>query len=242
MTPDAVTAITDFLLSAQAFFLAGRMSTRPMDRFSASWYFSGVVLLLAVAAFLGGIDHGFVQPANMSRYAIQRSDWIVLGGVTFCLLMTTAKQFFPPMAQRVAGIVAVLQFVGYAVAVLLAHSFAVVILNYSPIMLLFLAILLRGMKIARHAPDDFGRYLAVGIVASITLYALINAGVTLGILPTTGLPMPFVSYGGSSMLFSAIAIGVLLNISSQTDLHPRFAAGISGSRQQNPQPAVGKVF
>ena len=46
--------------------------------------------------------------------------------------------------------------------------------------------MLRGMKIARHAPDDFGRYLAIGITASITLYALINAGVTLGILPTTG--------------------------------------------------------
>src|SRR5215467_10602672 len=112
MTPDAITAITDFLLSAQAFFLAGRMSTRPKERFSASWYFSGVLLLLAVAALLGGIDHGFVQPANLSRYAIQRSDWIVLGGVTFCLLMTTAKQFFPPMAQRAAWIVSVLQFVG----------------------------------------------------------------------------------------------------------------------------------
>ena len=112
------------------------------------------------------------------------------------------------------------------------------------IMLLFMTIMLRGMKIAKHAPDDFGRYLAVAIVASITLYAVINAGVTLGILPTTGLPMPFVSYGGSSMLFSSIAIGVLLNISSHTDLHPRVARGASGalSAAQVQQPAVGKVF
>jgi cell division protein FtsW (lipid II flippase) len=49
----------------------------------------------------------------------------------------------------------------------------------------------------------------------------VNAGVTLGILPTTGLPMPFVSYGGSSLLFTSFAVGVLLNISAQTDLHPR---------------------
>jgi len=77
------------------------------------------------------------------------------------------------------------------------------------------------MRIAKYARDDFGRYLAVGITASITFYALINAGVTLGILPTTGLPMPFVSYGGSSMFFSSIAIGILLNISSQTSLYPR---------------------
>ena len=88
---------------------------------------------------------------------------------------------------------------------------------------LFLLIMLRGFKIAKAARDDFGRLLAIGITSVITLYALVNAGVTLGILPTTGLPMPFVSYGGSSMLFTSYAVGVLLNISSQTDMHPRAA-------------------
>jgi cell division protein FtsW len=110
--------------------------------------------------------------------------------------------------------------------------------------LLFLIIMLRGMKIAKHAPDDLGRALAFGITATITLYALINACVTLGLLPTTGLPMPFVSYGGSAMVFSAAAVGVLLNISMQTDLHPR-AAGVPDSvRPLDPvrTPAVGKVY
>ena len=88
-------------------------------------------------------------------------------------------------------------------------------------MALFLIVLLRGFKVARYARDDLGRLLAIGITSVITLYALVNAGVTLGLLPTTGLPMPFVSYGGSSLLFSAFAVGVLLNISAQTDLHPR---------------------
>ncbi len=146
MTAEAITAITDFLLAAEAFFLAGRMTARPKDRFSAAWYFSGVLLLLGMAALLGGIDHGFVRPAGMSNYPIQRSDWMVLGGVTFCLLMTTAKQFFPPKAVRVASIVAVVQFVGYAAAVLLADSFAVVVLNYSPVMLLFLAMNIAGLR------------------------------------------------------------------------------------------------
>jgi cell division protein FtsW len=86
---------------------------------------------------------------------------------------------------------------------------------------LFLLIMLRGFKIARYARDEYGRLLAIGITSTIILYALVNAGVTLGILPTTGLPMPFVSYGGSSLVFSCFAIGVLLNISAQTDLHPR---------------------
>ena len=88
-------------------------------------------------------------------------------------------------------------------------------------MTLFLIIMLRGFKIAKSARDEFGRLLAIGITSVVTLYALVNAGVTLGILPTTGLPMPFVSYGGSSLLFTSFAVGVLLNISAQTDMHPR---------------------
>ena len=108
------------------------------------------------------------------------------------------------------------------------------------VMLVFLVVMLRGMRIARHAPDELGRLLATGITLMITLLALVNAAVTLGILPTTGQPMPFVSYGGSSMLFSAFAVGVLLNISSQTDLHPRLLP--LGRRARPAEPAVGKVY
>jgi cell division protein FtsW len=108
------------------------------------------------------------------------------------------------------------------------------------VMSLFFVIMLRGMRIARHARDEFGRCLALGITGAITLYAVINAGVTLGILPTTGLPMPFVSYGGSSILASAFSIGVLLNISSQTDMHPRLAT--ANIAAQPPTPAVGSVY
>jgi cell division protein FtsW len=112
------------------------------------------------------------------------------------------------------------------------------------VLTLFLVILLRGLKIARHARDDFGRYLALGITCSIALYGIVNAGVTLGVLPTTGLPMPFISYGGSSMIVSSLMVGVLLNVSAQTDLHPRQTAGVDGTIPLQPQriPAVGKVY
>lgn len=107
---------------------------------------------------------------------------------------------------------------------------------------LFLLIMFRGFKIAKFTHDPFGRHLAIAVTCAITLYALINAGVTLGILPTTGLPMPFVSYGGSSMVFSACAVGVLLNISSHTDLHPRArhvpVVGMVNAGDAN----VGKVY
>jgi cell division protein FtsW len=107
---------------------------------------------------------------------------------------------------------------------------------------LFLLVMVRGFKIAKFARDPFGKYLAIAITSAITVYALINAGVTLGILPTTGLPMPFVSYGGSSMVFSACAAGVLLNISSHTDLHPRARqVPVVGSVNAG-EPSVGKVY
>ncbi len=82
------------------------------------------------------------------------------------------------------------------------------------IMSLFLFILWRGFKIALNAPELFGKLLAFGITFSIGLYAFVNAAVTVGILPTTGIPLPFLSYGGTAILFNAAAIGILLNISS----------------------------
>lgn len=112
------------------------------------------------------------------------------------------------------------------------------------IMAAFFTIMVRGLRIARNAPDEYGRLLASGITAAITVYALVNAGVTLGLLPTTGLPMPFISYGGSSMVVTAAAVGVLLNISASTDMYPRMAeaAGGGGSMEPVPAPAAGKVY
>ena len=81
-------------------------------------------------------------------------------------------------------------------------------------------IIWRGLLIARNAPDDLGRSVAAGITVALGTYALVNAGVTTGVLPTTGLPMPFVSYGGSSVLFSAAAVGLLLNISRSANVMP----------------------
>ena len=89
------------------------------------------------------------------------------------------------------------------------------------LMIGFLFLFLRGMRIAHHAKDDFGKYLAIGISLLIVIYATANIFVTIGLAPTTGLPMPFISYGGTAIILSSFAIGVLLNISSQTDLFPR---------------------
>ncbi|MFN3386768.1 MAG: FtsW/RodA/SpoVE family cell cycle protein, partial [Candidatus Thermochlorobacter sp.] len=80
---------------------------------------------------------------------------------------------------------------------------------------LFGGIIVCGVLIAQSALDDFGKFLAYGITVAIGLYAFINAGVACHLLPTTGLPMPFVSFGGSAMLFNAFGVGVLISISRE---------------------------
>lgn len=82
------------------------------------------------------------------------------------------------------------------------------------LIVLFSLILIRGIVfIARKAEDILGSLLAVGTTLTIVLYGFVNASVASGLLPVTGLPMPFVSYGGTSMLFAGVMVGILLNIS-----------------------------
>lgn len=87
------------------------------------------------------------------------------------------------------------------------------------IILAFGFIFYRGMLIARKAPNAFGYFLSVGIVVTFSIYVLVNAGVNTGLLPTTGLPLPFISFGGTAIIIYSIAIGVLLNISKQAGIY-----------------------
>ena len=80
------------------------------------------------------------------------------------------------------------------------------------VVVLFAGIFFCGLKISYRAPDVFGRLLAFGITIMITLQAAINIGVVTGCLPTKGLPLPFISFGGSSLIMSLVGIGVLINI------------------------------
>lgn len=89
--------------------------------------------------------------------------------------------------------------------------------------LLFLFVL-RGLKIAREAPDMFGFLLASGISMMIGFQAFINIGVTTALLPTTGMTLPFISYGGSSLFLLFCATGMLLNISKQGNYEKRLSS------------------
>ncbi|HYC79730.1 MAG TPA: FtsW/RodA/SpoVE family cell cycle protein, partial [Candidatus Binatia bacterium] len=81
------------------------------------------------------------------------------------------------------------------------------------ILLLFLFFAFRGFKIARNAPDTFSKLVAVGITSWIIIQALINIGGITAIMPLTGVPLPYISYGSTAMVVSLLGVGILLNIS-----------------------------
>jgi len=85
------------------------------------------------------------------------------------------------------------------------------------VVILFAIFLWRGTRTALHTQDMFGRFLAVGITSMVVVQAFINISVVLGLMPTKGIPLPFVSYGGSSLFITLACVGVLLNVSKQAE-------------------------
>ena len=103
---------------------------------------------------------------------------------------------------------------------------------------LFVVLIVRGLKAALKAPDLFGMYLALGITALIAVQSLINFGVVMGLLPTKGLPLPFISYGGTSLIIMAACVGILLNIASQAGRKSAHVTGIPSTAK----PLKGTVY
>jgi hypothetical protein len=146
VTATALTSITDFLLAGETLFLAGLTSGITKARFSAAWFWSGVLLLLGLGALIGGIDHGFFEASQMPRYFIERVNWVVLAGMTFCLLMATARQFFSPRMQHAVLVAGIIQFAADTVAIFTIDSFLDVVLNYAPVIILLLILNIAGLK------------------------------------------------------------------------------------------------
>lgn len=90
-------------------------------------------------------------------------------------------------------------------------------LGTAGVLVAYVALFLRGLKVAANAPDRFGRYLAAGLTINLSVYVAMNIAVVTGVIPTTGLPLPFLSYGGSALVVNLALVGVLLNIASQAD-------------------------
>jgi cell division protein FtsW len=87
------------------------------------------------------------------------------------------------------------------------------LIGASVVVACFCVITWRGLRTALRAPDRFGAFLAIGLTTMVAFQAFFNISVVLGLLPTKGIPLPFVSYGGSSLLMNLAGVGILLNVS-----------------------------
>jgi cell division protein FtsW len=94
------------------------------------------------------------------------------------------------------------------------------------VLVCFCLITWRGLRAAAHSPDRFGALLAIGLTTMVAVQAFINISVALSLMPTKGIPMPFVSYGGSSLLVNLLGLGILLNVSQHASPIPRAPAAV----------------
>ncbi len=206
LEPDLGTSLEIFLVAIAMMFVAGLSGTYVLG--------AGVAALPALYLLIARVPYRYMRVMSFlnpdadpqgSGFQLLQSLIAVGSGGLFGVGLMESKQklFYLPEAHTdfiYAVLCEELGFIGGAI-----------------VLALFAVYGWRGIRAALRAPDDFGRLTALGITAMVVSQALINLGVVLGMMPTKGIPLPFISYGGSSLLVMLLATGVLLNISQQTE-------------------------
>jgi cell division protein FtsW len=204
LQPDLGTAIEIVLVATAILYVAG---------LSWKWIAAGAaaaipVLYLLITqvsyrqARLMAFLHPDSDPQGAGFQLLQSLIAVGSGGFTGVGLMESKqKLFYLPEAHTDFIYAVICEELGFIGAII--------------VIALFVVYGWRGMRAAFSAPDGFGKLLALGITAMVLSQALINFAVVLGMVPTKGIPLPFISYGGSSLLVMLLATGVLLNISQQ---------------------------
>jgi cell division protein FtsW len=157
---------------------------------------------------IAGFLDPFADPLNTGHQAVQSLVALGTGGwLGVGLGASRARWSFLPNAHTDFIFAIIGEEIGFVGAALVIALFA--LFGYF------------GLRVALRAPDRFGRLLAVGIVAWLSFQALVNVGGVVGVLPITGVPLPFVSSGGNAMLVNLAAIGILFNIARSAPAEPR---------------------
>jgi cell division protein FtsW len=107
------------------------------------------------------------------------------------------------------------------------------------VVICFCVVTWRGLRIALRAPDSFGAHLALGLTTMVAVQAFVNISVVLGLMPTKGIPLPFISNGGSSLLINLIGMGILLNVSQHASTDENVVQTFTGQAAQAFRPAPG---
>ena len=204
LQPDLGTSVDIVLIATAILFVAGLSWKWLATGFAAA--VPALFLLIMSASYrqarLLAFLHPDMDPQGAGFQLTQSLIAVGSGGFTGVGLMESKqKLFYLPEAHTDFIFAVISEELGFIGAIIVIALFAV----YG----------WRGLRAAFSAPDSFGRLLALGITAMVLCQALINFAVVLGMVPTKGIPLPFVSYGGSSLLVMLLATGVLLNISQQ---------------------------
>ena len=202
--PDLGTSVDVVLIMAAILFVAG-LSWKWLAVGAAAGL-PALLLLIMNASYRQARLMAFLHPDSDPQGAgfqlLQSLIAVGSGGFTGVGLMESKqKLFYLPEAHTDFIFAVICEELGFLGATIVIALFAM----YA----------WRGLRAAFNAPDAFGRMVALGVTAMVLFQALINFAVVLGMMPTKGIPLPFVSYGGSSLLVMLLATGVLLNISQQ---------------------------
>lgn len=204
--PDLGTAATLVLIGCTMLFLAGVRL-----RYFAALAVPGVLLLyhaVTAAAYrrdrIEAFLNPYADPRGSGYQVIQSLIAVGTGGITGLGLMEGRQKLFYlpyPYSDFIYAVI------GEELGLLGAGA----------VLLGFVLLLWRGVRTAWKAPDPFGTYLAAGLTLAIVLQAFINMSVVLGLLPAKGIPLPLISAGGTSLVLTLLALGLVLNVSQHTD-------------------------
>ena len=204
--PDLGTAIACAAITASVLFVAG-LDMRYLGYALAASVLPLYFLIFHVAyrrdRILAFLDP-YSDPQGRGFHIIQSLIAVSTGGITGVGLMEGKQKLFylpEPHTDFIFAVTA--EELGLVGALI--------------IVVLFSIFLWRGIRTALRTSDMFGRFLAVGITAMVVLQAFINISVVLGMMPTKGIPLPFISYGGSSLFITLACVGVLLNVTKQVE-------------------------
>jgi cell division protein FtsW len=233
LQPDVGTAIIIAAITGTLFFVAGARLFH-VGVLMAAGLFMLVVLILAggyrmdrITAFLDAES----DPSGVGYHAIQLLVAFGSGGWTGLGLGVSRQKFFYVPGSHTDGVLAIIgEELGY--------------IGVTVVMALFVVVLYRIFVIARRSDTSFGSLIAMGIFAWIAFQMLANVGGVLRMLPLTGIPLPFVSYGGTALLSTFLALGVLLSVSRYStgfvdESAPVEARGAQRLPRQTHNPASG---
>lgn len=205
--PDTGTFGALVLVAIAMYFAAGIRISHMLSLILAG--IAGLVLLIKMAPYRMNRFLVFLNPEldpQGAGYQINQALLAIGSGGVFGLGLGHSRQKFNYLPEPI----------GDSIFAIIGEELG--LLGAAVVVILFLIVAHRGFRIAKYAPDIFGKLIAVGITSWIVFQAFINIAAITAIIPLTGIPLPFISYGGTSLIFLMAGVGMLINISKQARL------------------------